>query len=141
MPNIEKSLIVRIGLVVGACLALAWGDPAAARELNPAAWKFSGANATDMKKAVDDDLGTLWESDGPQTPGSGIVVDLGQDAYVYGLFLTSGKELSKFPRSLKISVGETVEKLEPAGASGVAAEAKVNIMNPGKGKEGRKDDE
>lgn len=90
---------------------------AGAGELDPAAWKFSGTNATEMKKAIDNDLNTFWESDGPQIPGSSVTVDLGQDAYVYGLFLTPGKELSKFPRSLKISVGETLDTFKLAGSS------------------------
>jgi hypothetical protein len=103
--------------LAAASLAAAWGGSVKAGELAPSNWTFSGANATDMKKAVDDDLGTLWESDGPQIPGSSILVDLGQDAYVYGFFMTPGKALSRFPRSLEISVGETPETLQRAGSA------------------------
>jgi hypothetical protein len=85
-----------------------------AAELDPAGWTMSGPNADSLQKAIDDDLGTVWQSDGPQVPGSHVIVDLGQDAYVYGLFLTPGKELSRFPRSLKISVGDSLETLHPA---------------------------
>ena len=88
-----------------------------AAELDPADWKISGPNAGTLGKVIDNDLGTFWESDGPQNSNSYIMVDLGQDAYVYGLFLTPGKELSKFPRSLKISVGETVETIHPVAAT------------------------
>jgi hypothetical protein len=85
--------------------------PGVAGELDSSVWKFSGANAADMKKAVDNDLGSCWESGCPQTQGVSVTIDLGQSVSVYRVFLTSGRELPKCPRSLNIYVGETPESL------------------------------
>jgi hypothetical protein len=84
---------------------------AGAAQLDPGRWKFSGSHAEVMHKAVDNDLGTCWESEGPQAPGTAVTIDLGRSVYVYRVYLTCGRELSKFPRSLNIYVGETPDTL------------------------------
>ncbi|MGD0089173.1 MAG: DUF4838 domain-containing protein [Planctomycetota bacterium] len=84
----------------------------AAAELKAKNLKFVGGDADQLAKALDNDLGTWWESDGPQTPGMAVVLDLGRSAHVYSVYLTPGRELSKFPRSLNVYVGETFETLK-----------------------------
>jgi hypothetical protein len=85
--------------------------PAIAGELDPSGWRFSGANAADMKKAVDNDFGTCWESGCPQAPGTSVTIDLRRPVSVYRVYLNAGRELSKAPRSLNIYVGETPDTL------------------------------
>ncbi len=98
------------------CFALSLAFSAEAGKLDPAGWNFTGANAADMKKALDDDLGTAWESGCPQTKGVSLTIDLGQSMSVYRVYLNCGRELSKFPRSLNIYVGETPESLQPVAS-------------------------
>ena len=99
-----------LGWCMGILLLLA---PAlVAGELNPSGWKFIGPNAGAMKKAVDNNLDTCWESDGSQAPGLAMTVDLGKSAYVYRVYLTPGREVSKFPRSLNVYVGESLDALQ-----------------------------
>ncbi len=111
MRKRERLGSVRTCLVIGACMTVATAGLATAGELDPSGWKFSGTNAAEMKKAVDNDLATCWESGGPQKPGTAITIDLGHSVTVYRVYLTPGRELSKFPRSLNVYVGETPETL------------------------------
>lgn len=95
---------VGIGLMLSSALVAA--------ELNPSGWKFTGPNATAMAKAIDNNLDTRWESDGPQAPGLAMTIDLGKSVYVYRVFLTPGREVTKFPRSLNVYVGESPDTLK-----------------------------
>jgi len=85
--------------------------PAQARKLDPAHWRFNGPNARDMRKAVDNDIDTCWNSGVPQAPGQAMVIDLGRHVAVYKVALTPGKEYDKFPRALNVYVGETPDKM------------------------------
>jgi hypothetical protein len=96
---------------VWACFAMLLCCAVSAGQLDPGAWKFSGSNAATMHKAVDNNLDTCWESDGPQTPGTAVTIDLGRSVQVYRVFLTCGRELSKFPRSLNVYVGESPDTM------------------------------
>ena len=103
-------MIRGVGFSLVAALALMGMAPRAS-ELDPSGWTFSGLNATELKKAVDNNLDTYWESNGPQTPGTAVLIDLGRSVQLYRLFLTPGRELSKFPRSLNVYVGDSPETL------------------------------
>ncbi len=92
------------------------GGSAVAGELDPSGWEFSGRNAAALKQAVDNNLGTVWESDGPQVPGMAVLIDLGRSVHVCRVFLTPGQEVSKFPRSLNVYVGETAGTLRRVGS-------------------------
>ncbi|MCE9615366.1 MAG: DUF4838 domain-containing protein [Lentisphaerae bacterium] len=100
-----------------AAAMLVGGGAAVAGELDASRWTFSGANAGALTLAVDNNLDTAWESDGPQVPGMAVLIDLGKSVHVCRIFLTSGRDVSKFPRSLQVSVGETAETLQRVGSS------------------------
>ena len=95
--------------LAGFCLA-ALGS-LAARELNPVRWTLAGPHAAALPLAVDNDPATVWDSGAPQTPGTAVLIDLGRPVYVYRVFLTPGREVSRLPRSLNVYVGETPETL------------------------------
>ncbi len=103
-----------VGLWLFSALALYAG------ELDSGKWTFTGPNAGEMRKAVDNDISTLWDSGCPQTPGVNVVIDLGRSVYAYRVYLTPGKEASKAPRSLNVYLGETPETMKL-----VASEASV----------------
>ena len=97
--------------VICASIAILLSGIASAAQLDPGGWTFTGSHAGMMKKAVDNDVDTCWESEGPQIPGTAVTINLGRSVYVYRVYLTSGRELSKFPRSLNIYVGDTPDSL------------------------------
>jgi hypothetical protein len=61
--------------------------------------------------ATDGDPETLWVSSGPQRPGLGLTVRLPRRAAVHRVFLTCGREESRFPRSLRILVGDSPDRM------------------------------
>ncbi len=84
-----------------------------AGRLEPRGWKISGPNPRMLNRMVDNDLDTVWRSDGPQTPGMAVTVDIGRPAYIYRVFLTPGHAVSEMARSLEILVGDSPETLQP----------------------------
>ena len=100
----------------------------ASAELNPAEWTFTGPNPAAMAKAVDNDIATAWDSGDPQTPGMSVVIDLGKSVQVCRIYLTAGREVSRFPRSLRAYVGETPASLrQVGGARSLAQDDSVGV--------------
>jgi hypothetical protein len=100
---------------LGSAVVMLGASQTRAGALDPAAWTLTGPNAAALRQAVDNNLDTAWESDGPQVPGMAVLIDLGKSAYLCRIYLTPGREISKFPRSLNVYVGETAETLRRVG--------------------------
>ncbi len=107
MPSWKRWNSACLCHLAAAGLAAVWASPVKAGELSPSEWSFSGTNAGDMKKAVDNDLDTCWESGAPQATNVSVTIDLRKSVSVYRMYLNSGNERSKAPRSLNVYVGET----------------------------------
>ena len=111
MTNLKRRVRASLCRLAAVGFAVTGSGLAKAGELDPRSWKFSGANAGEMKKAVDNNLGTCWESGCPQAPGTSVTIDLRRSVSVYRVYLNAGRELPKCPRSLNVYVGETPEAL------------------------------
>lgn len=90
--------------------------PIPASPLDPKAWKLNGPHATTLGQAVDHQVETVWESGGPQVEGTAVLIDLGQTVDVYRVYLTPGRAVSQFPRSLRIAVGATPDTVLPVAS-------------------------
>jgi hypothetical protein len=116
--------------MAGAVLLMLLAGTGQARQLSPQGWTFSEIDSGKRlgSEMADNDLGTAWVSPAPLTPGSGVDIDLGQEAIVHRLFLTPGKNRGGTPRRFKVvfsdqpanGPGATTLNVElPAGRSDV----------------------
>jgi len=73
-------------------------------ELSPQKWTFSeaGAGKSLGQEMADGNPASAWTSPAPVAPGTGIEIDLGQDAIIHRLFFTPGKSSGATPRGLKV---------------------------------------
>jgi len=79
-------------LVAGALLLLLLAGTSRARQLSPKGWIFSEIDSARRlgPEMADNDLRTAWVSRTPLAPGSGVVIDLGQEVVLHRLFFTPG---------------------------------------------------
>ena len=80
---------------------------------------------------TDGDPQTGWRSDGPQTGGEEVVIDLGRRVAVSGVCLWLGTRTNEFPRALTIELSEEGATWVPAWTGrGAAAAFDAALSNP-----------
>ncbi len=79
-------------------------DTSLGEQLPTQKWTFSEATTGKQlgHEMVDGNPNTAWSSQVPVTPGTGIEIDLGQEAIIQRLFFTPGKNPGGTPTSLKV---------------------------------------
>ena len=93
--------LTKVLSLVSVCWALAVAT-ASAGMLPPQKWHIIDSQGRGVRQVTDNDLETVWTSDGPQRTGLSLAIDLREEAVLHRVFLTPGKERANFPRSIRV---------------------------------------
>jgi hypothetical protein len=85
--------------------AILMGTTVNAAQLNPEKWIISDSTGKKVTQITDNNLETAWVSSDSQKEGLSLTLDLGREMTIHRVFLTPGRRISAFPRSLRLSMG------------------------------------
>jgi len=120
-------------VIAGAVLLVLLAGTSHARQLSPKGWTFSEIDSAQRlgPEMADNDLRTAWVSCAPLAPGSGVVIDLGQEVVVHRLFFAPGKSQGGTPRRFRVVFSDGQADHAPAATLDVelpAGRSDVNLF-------------